>query len=172
MKRCDTHGRTSFYITHLLFATSNDKVLCLRLTAFVEGPVGVLSHTGPTADTFCCSVCLDLCVEGPGHCLFLCFLCACSITGVLKLYPSVRCTAFVHLCRCFTVSGLFSARQLQLDWTSSELPYDPVIDENFWRCLSHTLRSTLQHRKCLSPLKVTVTKTTSLSPFLLTGLFD
>lgn len=61
------------------------------------------------------SVCLDLCVEGPGHCLFFCFLCVCSSTGVLKLYPSVRRTAFVHLCRCFTVSGLFSARQLQLD---------------------------------------------------------
>lgn len=84
MKRCDTHRRSSFYITHPLFATRNDKVLCLRLTAFVEGPVGVLSHTGPTADTFCCSECVFgfVCGRTWSLSIFLFFVCMQQYRGV------------------------------------------------------------------------------------------
>lgn len=104
MKRCDTHRRSSFYITHPLFATRNDKVLCLRLTAFVEGPVGVLSHTGPTADTFCCSECVFgfVCGRTWSLSIFLFFVC-------MQQYRGVKAVSICEThCICAFVQVLYS----------------------------------------------------------------
>lgn len=88
-------------------------------------------------------------------------MCTCKVQRVAGMLNVNPCMWYIWV---FSCCGLFPARQPLHDWTSSLFSCD-VIDENLWRCLSHThTHFVLWHCKCLSPLKVTVPNITSHSP--------
>jgi len=76
------------------------------LAASEEGPAGVLSHTGPAAETLIyCGVCVCVCVQ-KRHCLYLFGVCLQRCRGVEgestseHIYVCAYVCVFVFVCAC------------------------------------------------------------------------